>query len=208
MIGLLFFGLLGLYIVIAVAITLYAISQAWVKGKPGWHYGLPTGLVMFGLVFWDWIPTYVSHQYHCSQDAGFAVYKTLDEWKVENPGVSDTLTSIKTSKWLTDGTVTTVPLNQRFIWEIDKTQVWLGIHRKEERIVDKQTNIILAQYIDYDSALNNIMLGTDSFRDYKLWLAWGTESCFQVKDRHKKWLVEGDSFRSLKNKFKRINGEK
>ena len=31
------------------------------------------------------------HQYYCAKDSGFWVYKTLDQWKVDNLKVLDTL---------------------------------------------------------------------------------------------------------------------
>jgi hypothetical protein len=52
-------------------------------------------LVMYHLVFWDWVPTVVAHQYYCATEAGFWVYKTVDEWKAENPGVMETLVASK-----------------------------------------------------------------------------------------------------------------
>jgi hypothetical protein len=84
------FGLL-VYFWISVGITLIAVKWASSYGIKGWKWGVPVGFFMFMTVFWDLIPVYAVHNYQCKNNAGFTVYKTLDEWKQENPGEWETL---------------------------------------------------------------------------------------------------------------------
>ncbi|RLA16804.1 MAG: hypothetical protein DRQ61_05740 [Gammaproteobacteria bacterium] len=91
MIGLAAFGILALYLWGCTRISKWAIKKAKAEGRPGWHYGLPAVLPTFGIMFWDWILTVITHQYSCATEGGFTLYKTLDQWKAENPGVAETL---------------------------------------------------------------------------------------------------------------------
>ncbi len=91
MIGLAAFGILALYLWGCTRISKWAIKKAKAEGRPGWHYGLPAVLPTFGIMFWDWILTVITHQYSCATEGGFTLYKTLDQWKAENPSVAETL---------------------------------------------------------------------------------------------------------------------
>ena len=48
-------------------------------------------LIVYLPLMWDWIPTELAHRYYCKKEAGLWIYKTLDQWKAENPGVFETL---------------------------------------------------------------------------------------------------------------------
>jgi len=179
MIGLAYFTVIGLYLWACYRITQWAKKRAINTGLPVWKYALPAALLSYGLLFWDWIPTFATHQCLCRSESGFTVNKSLEQWKQENPGIADTLTPIEQAKWQHEGNITRVPMNQRFIWEFEDTQHWFGIHGRDERIVDTQTGDVLARYVDFDSAIKNPLTSsyTATFRDYKGWLAWGTKSC-------------------------------
>jgi hypothetical protein len=40
---------------------------------------------------WDAIPTWIAFEYYAHKEAGLTVFKTLEQWKAENPGVAETL---------------------------------------------------------------------------------------------------------------------
>ncbi len=151
MIGLVSFGLLALYIWFCIRLTRWASRQAKDSSRPGWHYGLPTALLSFGILFWDWLPTLVVHQYNCATKGGFYVYKTLDQWKAETPGIAKQLEPVEGAPSITKGNTTIYPLNQRFNWEITIKPHLFGIKERNERIVDNKTHEILAIYIDFNS---------------------------------------------------------
>ena len=91
MIGLFFLLLFVPYILFSIWITKHAYRACKKRGISGFWGGVPVTLIMYNLVFWDLIPTMISHKHHCSTEAGFFVYKDLDQWKSENSGVFETL---------------------------------------------------------------------------------------------------------------------
>jgi hypothetical protein len=146
--GLVVFGLIGLYLLISVAVVIGAIKYARKHGKSAIRWGWGAALVMYLLVFWDHIPTLIAHKYYCEKEAGFWVYKTLDQWKAENPGVAETLVATKGAPSANGAYI----LNQRFNWAVKKN----GPHpfarwRWEQEVVDSKTNEVLARYVDFST---------------------------------------------------------
>ena len=93
--GLVILGVLTLYFLLSVVVVIGAINHAKMNGKSVKRWGWGTAIVMYLIPFWDWIPTVAVHHYYCAKESGFWVYKTLDQWKVENPGVAETLVANK-----------------------------------------------------------------------------------------------------------------
>ncbi|MDZ7750463.1 MAG: hypothetical protein U5S82_02120 [Gammaproteobacteria bacterium] len=92
MMGLLVLGALLIYGLIALAAAGLAARAARRRGVAGWKWGLPAALVVYFLVFQDHLPSVALHAWQCRfGDAGFRVYKTIDQWRAENPGVWETL---------------------------------------------------------------------------------------------------------------------
>jgi hypothetical protein len=56
-------------------------------------WGFLGGFIMYNLLFFDLIPVHAVHYYECETEGGLTVYKTIEEWKRENPGVAETLNS-------------------------------------------------------------------------------------------------------------------
>ena len=131
----------------------------------GWLALLPTALLTFGLLFWDWVPTFVVHRYYCATEGRFTVNKTLAQWQTENFDIADTLVPIESSQSIKTGNTTIYPLNQRFNWQVIQMQHSFHIHERDERIVDTKTNDVLVRYIDFDS--NPFVTSNTRFRDYK-----------------------------------------
>lgn len=204
MLTLMVLGSLLLYLLASIAVVISAVSWADKSGyRPG-ITGLIAALVMYNLVFWDLIPVYAVHSYQCKVNAGFTVYKSLDEWKKENPHVAETLTPNENAKWQHDGNITRVPLNQRIVWQTTREKVWHIVQGKDEKIIDTETNEVLAQNIDYYTTQPSMARGGDDLSDLKFWL--DVNSCTDKKDKSK-WLVDGDSFYTLYLKYKHINGD-
>jgi hypothetical protein len=111
--------------------------------------------------FWDWIPTVATHQFYCAKDSGFWVYKTLDQWEAENPGVIEGLVSNNglVRKSVGDGQnyTDTSFLNSRFNWLVKKTGPSLfNRWRWEQELVDGKTNGVLARYVDFSTGNGHI----------------------------------------------------
>lgn len=101
MIGLMILLFFVVYLAVLVWVTRSTASWATRNNRSPWRWGALAVFVMYNLVFWDFIPTLVTHKYYCSNEAGFWVYKTPEQWKLENPGVAETLSNIPSKQYLT-----------------------------------------------------------------------------------------------------------
>jgi hypothetical protein len=139
---------MGLYLLISFGVVMWAMNYAKTNEKNTKRWGVGAALVMFLIPFWDWLPTVAMHQYYCAKDSGFWVYKTLDQWKAENPGVMETLVPNSDGKSANGAYI----LNQRFSWRIKKDGPLLFSRwRWEHEVVDSKTNEILARYVDFST---------------------------------------------------------
>ena len=91
MIGLMYLLFFSAYALISLAVVVGVVKWARKRGRSTFRWGFAAAFIMYNLVFWDWIPSIIQHEYYCRTKAGFWVYKTLDQWKMENPGVLETL---------------------------------------------------------------------------------------------------------------------
>lgn len=203
MIGLGYILLFGLYFW-AIKVAVKAI-MVWAKSRnrSARRWGWATAIGMLSIVFWDLIPVYTLHSYQCAQNAGFTVHKTLDEWKLENPGVAETLTPTKGAPMIEEGELRRFLLNQRFVWDTTRSPVWHTLYKQHQKIVDMQTGDVIAEEVDFYTNLKTPWVAhSSSLGDYKLWM--NIQGC-NVDSNRDKWLVNGDAFISLKRQFKSLN---
>ena len=170
--GLVILGALALYFLLSIAVVIGAIKYAKNNGKSVSRWGWSAALVMYLIPFWDWIPTVAVHQYYCKTESGFWVYKTLDQWKKENPGVAETLVANKRARSKRLGDMTnhtdTYFLNQRINWVVKRyNNPLFNQWRHEKEIVDTKTNELLARYVDFSTA--QIRAG-GGWYGWKFWL--------------------------------------
>jgi hypothetical protein len=149
-----------------------AVKYAAKHGRSKWRWGIGAFLLVYLPIFWDWIPTVAAHKYYCEKEAGFWVYKTLDQWKTENPGVMETLTtqrvppnkfergdsySISTTSWNTriNSTLTS------------QGKLFQNLWRREDKILDVKTGEILAMYVDFSTSQEQRQAG---WSGWKFWL--------------------------------------
>lgn len=159
MIGLIVFGAALLYLLISIGVVRWAIRYARDNDRSAKRWGWGAALVMYSLVFWDWLPTVATHQYYCAKESGFWIYKTLDQWKAENPGVMETLSApglagspIKYEQFDGGhGQTDTYLLNERFNWAVSQRDIsrLLPIIRIEQEVKDAKKNEVLARYVDF-----------------------------------------------------------
>lgn len=170
--GLVIFAALGLYILIAIGVVVGVISYAQRKGKNPKQWGWVATLAMCLIPFWDWLPTVAVHQYYCSTEAGFWVYKTVDQLKAENPEVMETLISnrgrIRNSVGDIDNYSDTSSINQRFVFLAKHNgPLFLNRWRREQEIVDGKTGVVLARNIDFSTSQERRQAG---WSGWKFWL--------------------------------------
>lgn len=170
--GLVILAALALYLVISVFVVIGAVNHAKKRGKSALWWGAGAALVLYLIPFWDWLPTIALHQYYCKTESGFWVYKTLDQWKKENPGVVETLVANKgasSSRVGDDENYTkTYFLNQR-INKVVKSfnDPLFNRWRYEHELLDAKTNEVLARHIDFFTAQ---MRGGGGWYGWKFWL--------------------------------------
>ena len=173
--GVVILGAVALYLLLSIFVVLGAIKHARKTGKSTKRWGWGAALVMYLIPFWDWLPTVAVHQYYCSTEAGFWVYKTVDQWKAENPGVMETLTA----KTITvpDGTDRKDEDNWKFTFNLNQRIDWTNSHagplplhrwRTESTLVDAKSNTVLVRAVDFYTAQTRAGGG---WRGWKFWLA-------------------------------------
>jgi hypothetical protein len=165
MFGLVVFGAIGLYFLLSIWVARQVIRYARNNGKSAKRWGWGAVLVMYLIPFWDWIPTVGVHQFYCAKDSGFLAYKTLDQWKAENPGVMETLVANKTAMSIQNAYM----LNQRFNWVIKQVPYFPLNHmmREEWQVVDSKTGEVLARYVNYSASHERRQAG---WTGWKFWL--------------------------------------
>lgn len=187
--------------IISLLLILLGVKIARANGKPGWKGGVIVAVIMYLILFWDWIPTLVTHKYLCHSQGGFIINKTLEEWELENPRIALTLTPNNEPGTTIRDNLTRYILNQRFAWDIHTSNRLFGIQEQDEYIVDLKTGEVIARYIDFDSGQHQI--DPQNLRDFKFWLY--KDSCARNSQTNK-WLVNSESFISFKKKIKYLNG--
>jgi len=178
MIGLIVFPAALLYLLFSIVMVRWAIRYARGSGRSAKRWGWSVALVMYLIPFWDWLPTVATHQYYCAKDAGFWVYKTVDQWKTENPGVMEKLTTQRVWQHDHAGGGDVVHINQRFDLIYKKEgELFLHRWRRERQLVDTKTKEVLARYVDFSTGNGNIG-GEPEFR---FWLH--SDFCLGGRDK-------------------------
>ncbi|MDD4964459.1 MAG: hypothetical protein PHI11_11140 [Gallionella sp.] len=194
--GLVIFMVMGAYLLISFGVVAWAISYAKKSGKGAIRWGMSAALVMFLIPCWDWIPTVVVHKYYCEKEAGFWVYKTLEEWKAENPGEIEGLVSYNRNpsgfnvSWpfqyelTNDGHTKKIisHINERF--DVPSTQQDISdlfpIIREENLLWDKNKNQVIARYVDFGTG-NSVKNTVGPPGPLKFWL--NNSSCMGGKEK-------------------------
>jgi len=164
---------MAVYLLLSLGVVAGAIMYAKKNGKSIMKWGWGAALVIFLIPFWDWIPTVASQQLYCARDSGFWVYKTLDQWKAENPGVMETLVVNKGEPSSRQGDMEnyadTYSVNQRFNLVVKHTGKFLfNRWRHEREVVDSKTDTVLARYVDFSTSQEQQQAG---WSGWKFWLA-------------------------------------
>ncbi len=179
MIGPVVVGAALLYLLVSIAVVRAAIRYARDNGRSAKRWGWGAALVMYLIPFWDWIPTVAVHQYYCSTEAGFWVYKTVDQWKAENPGVMETLVYKRDMPHLQTPYGRATVLNQRFL-HIYKHEGPLPFNRWriEKEIRDSKNGEVIAREINFSTSQERRQAG---WSGWKFWL--DSERCSIEKHR-------------------------
>lgn len=134
--------------------------------------------LMYFIPFSDLIPTLTAHKHYCETQAGFTVYKTPEQWAIENPGVLETLTPYKKFVSLNSPIGSGTKVNDRFGSIFTLAYVGNSSVREEKTVlIDLKTQGVIAKNIDFSRGYGAIGLGHQGW--WKFWLAEG--SCHSDK---------------------------
>ncbi|MBI5619049.1 MAG: hypothetical protein HY943_22465 [Gammaproteobacteria bacterium] len=181
MLGLAILAVFAVYLWLTVVLARIATAYVRAYHLPGWIGGGTISLIMFLLVFWDWIPTAVAHHYYCSTRAGLKVYKTLEQWRAENPGVAETLVTTVNPKWVKLPNGSSYALDQRFERRMTERPVFLSVTEHLDAIYDVNSRKggavqePLMVNTDYSSGTGWFPADAYTLHDYKFWLV--SRSC-------------------------------
>lgn len=144
--GLLLIGFYLLYFGISFLVII-AVCKAGKTSKKKVINGFVAAFVMYNLLFWDLIPTYVMYNYYVKTKSGFWVYKTPEQWKDENTSVAETLTWNNLSPDINyPGLIRATRFNERIVWGINEIEITLlPITIKDDLIVDSKINEVLVK---------------------------------------------------------------
>lgn len=169
MLGLVVLLFIGTYLLVSALVVWLAARWARRHNRRAWIWGGLAAFAMYNLVFWDWIPTVAMHKYYCATEAGFWVYKTPEQWVMENPGV--VVRKVGLTNWKHDNKGYVAPLNDRFLSVVRHKHpiVFLPTTISSEEIVDRVTGEKLARHVRVGSGYGSFGVGTN-WRSMKLWL--------------------------------------
>jgi len=171
MFGLIVLLLIAAYLAISVMVVKKTMIWAQSSGRSPRRWGWIAGLTMYLLVFWDLIPTVLLHQYLCATEQGLWIYKTVEEWQRENPGVVETLEWTNSAQPFDEpGIRRGYILNQRFVWKVISAQPvpFLPVRTTEHRIVDRANHELMAAYLSVGTGYGNMATGAEG--SWKFWL--------------------------------------
>lgn len=153
MIGLAFIAAFIIYLAISIGVVVFVVRWAKRGDRRPVLWGIIAAFIMYNLVFWDFIPTYTLYKYYCTTKAGFWVYKTPEKWKVENPGVAETLRwKENPDKYENVKSTRGYRLNERFIWLIleERSRI-LPVQVTSSLIIDSKSGEKVVQLVGISS---------------------------------------------------------
>ncbi len=141
------------------------------------------------VIFWDAIPTWLTHRRLCETEFGLKVYMTPEEWIKNNPerfARIEPVDSSSSREWKTG--VRIEHLNSDFddVW-FREMGYGFGVARDRYRLVDRKTGQVLAEMVNFYGGVSggSIATGANSLADYKIWLKTGGCESVSVESREK-----------------------
>jgi hypothetical protein len=183
MYGLVVLGILLLYIIFCIVMVWLAIR---VTRRFHWLTRLMSGLLMLILynspVGYHILPAIIARAEYCPQ-SGFWLYKTPEQWKLENPGVAETLRP--DGEQVNTDSTRIFHLNARFDWRIEGKKITHNFYQEIQTVVDRKTGEIMAKRIDFNARATPI---------------YAPETCFKKSERNR-WGTNGKAFGSYLTEF-------
>jgi hypothetical protein len=186
--------MLGLLVMVAFAFYLTALIAVtvgagyFVRSRYGWSkkVGRLASFLAFCLmtvpIFWDWLPSSIAYHSYCNNEAGVTQYKTLAQWRAENPGAYENLRiftdedreeryTLQSGLYIErdGGKVRVLSMTTpRFGTYTYDTQLPWMITKWTTEFIDEEKKELIAKLIEFKAGPGNVLeVGGDS---YKIWL--------------------------------------
>jgi len=172
----------GIYLTVWVAIVIFSYNKtlkATQSKKQAFAVSAFFFLVMYLIPFWDLIPTLVAHKYYCDAQAGVVVHKTPEQWRIENPGVLNTLKPYEKSEMIDSQFGRVSKSNDRFgsVVSVEKVGSF-PVRKSYFAIIDIINEEIIYEKIDFVRGYGQFNVGANGW--WKFWLY--KNSCFSYED--------------------------
>jgi len=186
MIACLLLFLLGIYALFSIFIVTFAVKQTTKSVFKRAIVLIVIIIIVTSPISYltiEYFRTKAAFNSYCNKDAGVWIYKTVDQWKKENPGVAETLmpytykdrpknkaeVQIKRDERIGINQY----LNPRFIWiskQAGPTKT--NVFKHTDEIIDIKTGEVMARWINFSSGYGNPFLSAPyGLASYKVWLA-------------------------------------
>lgn len=159
MYGLIVLIFFALYLAGCIWVVRLAIKKS-ASRKAAWGlcafllYNLPLGYFV--------VPELLKLQWYCANEAGFQVYKTAEQWRLENPGIADEMKVYKIPERKTIrhqnpdypgefNDTTTSKLSSRFSMKSEYWRVSRSLVRITFTLIDDLTGEVLMKQVDFKS---------------------------------------------------------
>ena len=146
------------------------------KGRTVKHKYALALLVVYLLLAWEQIPTYILHKYLCASRAGSFMYVQPAEWVAQNRAAAATIRfpdGLSPREKLSENTVR-YHWSDRIIKEYSKTRFYpLAVSLNESSLHDTLTGTVLARTVRVSSGYIGFALG--GVNSWRFWV--GAESC-------------------------------
>lgn len=210
MAGLLVFAVLGGYVLISVLIVYRVLRAAPQKKLVAGILAAIVVTLPVTTMFWEYVQTKRTFEKYCREEAKVTIFKTVEQWKKENPGVAETLKpyndknrpekrpDVKHEQ--NEENLISEYLNSRFVWVLNKKNLKVNnVFMHTSEIIDIKTGAVMARMVDFSSGYGNPFLGTPyGLKSYKVWLS--NDKCFSY-DRNRNLFFENiDLFNNIGGK--------
>ena len=183
MAGLIFIAVIALYFMVLVGCSIagYKIAAKRNLSTGKRWLGVAIGFALIFLpVFWDVIPTLWLHRHYCETEGGFTVYKTLEQWKLENPGAVEALSRKSELRLYDPKRSNRFWSTQRFYTDVVRSPASHAVGKTEETFVDAVTGQMLARSVNFWRGHSwSLVSSGGSLEDFRqlLALSWGNREC-------------------------------
>jgi hypothetical protein len=132
-------------------------------------------LILFGIVFWDWMPMEIMFGYYCYNKAGVTMHKTFaeieDKYSNKMGGVPST--GVKDREYTNSNGIeySLIPLGDSFLLQIAKKKHLFSIIERCGVIVDSKTYEPLSTSVNFTTDIKSF--GSGGHRSLEVWMYKG-----------------------------------